>query len=70
MLLCFKRAKKSTKSSIYPAGYSPIFCDAKERFIFQTDKGKNEIPMRKFSHQPKMNIWVFHATIKKQIIYA
>ncbi len=26
----------------------------------------NEIPMRRFSHQPKMNIWVFHQTIKKQ----
>ena len=30
----------------------------------------HEIPMRKFSHQPKMNMWVFHATFKKQIIFA
>jgi hypothetical protein len=29
----------------------------------------NEIPMRKFSHQPKMNMWIFHVTIKNQIIY-
>jgi hypothetical protein len=29
----------------------------------------NEIPMRQSSHQPKMNIWVFHVAIKKQIIY-
>jgi hypothetical protein len=29
-----------------------------------------EIPMIKCSHQPIMNIWGFHATIKKQIIYA
>jgi predicted nucleotidyltransferase len=34
------------------------------------DIPENEIPMRMFSHQPKMNIWGFHATIKKQIIYA
>jgi len=25
--------------------------------------------MGKYSHQPKMNKWVFHVTIKKQIIY-
>jgi len=34
-----------------------------------TFKG-DEIPMRLFSHQPQMNMWVFHATFKKQIIYA
>ena len=28
----------------------------------------NEIPMRKFSHQPKMKMRVFHLTIKNQII--
>ena len=29
----------------------------------------HEIPIRKYSHQPKMNIWVFHQTIKKQNLY-
>jgi hypothetical protein len=28
-----------------------------------------EIPMIKTSHQPKMNMWGFHVSIKKQIIY-
>ncbi len=28
---------------------------------------QHEIPMRIFSHQPKMNIWVFHQTIKNKI---
>jgi mRNA interferase RelE/StbE len=31
---------------------------------------EDEIPMRKSSHQPRMNLWGFHATIKKQNIYA
>jgi hypothetical protein len=25
--------------------------------------------MRKYSHQPKMNVWVFHQTIKKTKFY-
>jgi hypothetical protein len=29
----------------------------------------NEIPMRQLSHLAKMNMWVFHQTIKNQIIY-
>ena len=28
----------------------------------------NEIPMREYSHQPQMIMWVFHQAIKKQII--
>jgi hypothetical protein len=29
---------------------------------------KNEIPLRQLSQQPKMIKWVFHVTVKKQII--
>jgi hypothetical protein len=31
-------------------------------------KARYEIPMRRLSRQPKMNMWVFHVAIKKQII--
>jgi hypothetical protein len=30
----------------------------------------DEIPISKFSNQPKMIIWVFHLATKKQNIYA
>jgi four helix bundle protein len=32
-------------------------------------KEADEMPMRISSHQPKMNMWVFHVAFKKQIIY-
>ena len=31
-----------------------------------TQQNRDEIPTRKFSHQPKMNKWVFHQTVKNK----